>query len=217
MGWRMLCACASAAVAIALAISPRARAGPPFETDDPEPLPRHHGEVYLFSSGSHSAEGTMLDAAPGVEINYSFPPNTFAHLVVPLGYADPDLGASAYGMGDVELGFKWRFIEQTSWLPDVAVFPFVELPTGSRRQGLGNGDAQVYLPIWLEKDWRPWSVTGGGGYWVHPGAGNRNWGFSGVLVQRQMGERLSLGGELFYETADTVGGRDSLGFDLGGI
>jgi hypothetical protein len=38
-----------------------------------------------------------------------------------------------------------------------------------------------------------------------------------VLVQRQMGERLSLGGELFYETADTVGGRDSLGFDLGGI
>ncbi len=193
-----------------------AHAGPPFETDDPEPLPYHHGEGYLFASGSRSADGTTLDAAPGMELNYSFLANTFAHLVVPLAYTDPDDGGAAYGVGDVELGFKWRFVEQSTWLPDVAVFPFVELPTGSRRRGLGAGEAQVYLPIWLQKDWGPWTMYGGGGYWIHPGDGNQNWWYSGVVVQRQFGERLSLGGEIFYETADTVAGRDSLGFDFGG-
>jgi len=206
----------ASAIVVALAMAPRVRAGPPFETDDPEPLPTHHGEVYLFVAGSHGRDGTALDAAPGLELNYSFLPNTFAHLVVPLAWADPEDGGSAYGVGDVELGFKWRFLAQTAWLPDVAVFPFLELPTGSRHRGLGSGEPQLYLPLWLQKDWGPWSVAGGGGYWIHPGAGNRNWWFSGVLVQRRIGERLSLGGELYHETADSDDGGDSVGFDLGG-
>lgn len=211
----LVVACSAAAVLV-LAMALPVYAGPPFETDDPEPLPDHHGEAYLFASGSRAADGTTLDAAPAVELNCSFLPNTFVHLVVPLAYADPEGDGSAYGMGDVELGFKWRFVEQTSWLPDVATFPFVELPSGSRRRGLGNGDPQAYLPIWLQKDWGPWTVYGGGGYWINPGAGNRDWWFSGVLVQRQMTERLSLGGELYHETADTVEGRNSVGFNLGG-
>jgi hypothetical protein len=196
--------------------APAAWSGPPFKTDDPEPLPYHTGEAYLFASGTLTVAGRTLDAAPGMELNYSFLPNTFVHLVVPLAYDDPEGGRSAYGAGDVELGFKWRFVKQESWLPDVAVFPFVELPTGSRRRGLGNGEAQVYLPIWLQKDWGPWTVNGGAGYWINPGAGNRNWWFSGVVVQRQLGESLSLGGELYHETADTVGGRSGAGFDVGG-
>jgi threonyl-tRNA synthetase len=34
---------------------------------------------------------------------------------------------------------------------------------------------------------------------------------------RQVTEQLTLGGEIFHQTADTVGGRDSTGFNLGGI
>jgi hypothetical protein len=214
-----VCALAVAAgiVALVLAMVQAAHAGPPYETDDPEPLPYHTGEAYLFTSGSRAGDGTEIDAAPGVELNYSLLRNTFVHLVVPLAHVDPDGAGSAYGMGDVELGFKWRFIEQTTWLPDVAIFPFVEVPTGSRRRGLGTGHPQVYLPLWFQKDWGPWTVDGGGGYWINPGSGNRDWWFSGVLFQRQMTERLSLGGELVHETADTVGGSDGTGFNLGGI
>jgi hypothetical protein len=207
---------AAMVLAAILSWAPAAWAGPPFETDDPEPLPAHTGEAYLFCAGSRAADGTALDAAPGVELNYSFLPGTFAHLVVPLAYEDPTDGGSAYGMGDVEIGFKWRFLEQSSWLPEVAIFPFLEVPTGSRRRGLGSGHVQAYLPLWLQKDWGPWTVDAGGGYWINPGAGNRNWWFSGVLLQRQITERLSLGGELVHETADTVDGSDGTGFDLGG-
>jgi hypothetical protein len=31
-------------------------AGPPFRTDDPIPVDYRHGEIYLFSAGTHEAE-----------------------------------------------------------------------------------------------------------------------------------------------------------------
>jgi len=198
------------------ALSATAYAGPPFVTDDPYPLPLHTGEFYLFAAGTHAADGDTLDAAPGVELNYSFFQNTFFHLVAPLGCTDPSEGPSAYGLGDVELGFKWRFIEQGPKLPDVGVFPFLEVPTGDESRGLGNGRPQVYLPLWLGKDWEPWTVYGGGGYWINPGTGNRNWWFTGAVVQRQLTDRLYLGGEIFHQSADTEDGSSSTGFNLGG-
>ena len=58
---------------------------------------------------------------------------------------------------------------------------------------------------------------GGGGYWINPGAANKNYWFAGWLLQRQVTQRLALGGEVFHQTADTDGGPDSNGFNLGGI
>lgn len=199
-----------------LLASTSARAGPPFVTDDPGTLPDLHGEAYLFSSGTRSAGETDLDAAPGVEVNFSFLPDTFAHVVVPLAYAHPSNGRAAYGLGDVELGFKWQFIHQSRVVPAVATFPFVELPTGDHDRDLGNGCAQVYLPLWLQKDFGPWTTYGGGGYWINPGAGNRNWWFAGWLVQRQLGSALYLGAELLYASPPTTADRWSLAFNAGG-
>ena len=204
------------ALAVLLVGSTAAHAGPPFFTDDPGTLPYMHGEAYLFSAGSRSAGDTELDAAPGVEVNFSFLRDTFAHVVVPLAYAGPSPGPSAYGLGDIELGFKWQFIHQGDVMPAVATFPFVEVPTGDESRGLGNGRAQVYLPIWLQKDFGPWTTYGGGGYWINPGPGNRNWWFTGWLVQRQIGSALYLGAELFYSSPPSTMDRSSLGFNVGG-
>ena len=43
-------------------------AGPPFRTDDPIPVDFHHGEIYLFSTGTRDAEGTS-GLGPAVEFN----------------------------------------------------------------------------------------------------------------------------------------------------
>ena len=43
-----------------------------------------------------------------------------------------------------------------------------------------------------------------------------DWWYSGVLLQRQITPALYLGGELFHETAQTVDGRPSTGFNVGG-
>lgn len=201
---------------IMCALSATASANPPFETDDPGVFPVHTGEAYLFSAGGRSADGLGLDAAPGAEVNYSFAPDTFAHLVVPLAYNDPRHAGSAYGPGDVELGFKWRFLHQEDHGIDVATFPLAELPTGSAHRGLGNRKASYFLPLWLEKDWGPWTVYGGGGRWFMHDAGQRNWWYSGVLLQRQISPALYLGGELFHKTSQAAGEPGSTGFNVGG-
>jgi hypothetical protein len=56
------------------------------------------------------------------------------------------------------------------------------------------------------------------GYWINQGGvGDKNFWFSGVLLQRQVTDKLSLGGEIFHQSADTVEGHDSTGFNFGAI
>jgi hypothetical protein len=58
-------------------------AGPPFRTDDPIPVDYHHGEVYLFSTGTRDSDGTG-GVGPAVEFNYGILPDTQFHLIAPL-------------------------------------------------------------------------------------------------------------------------------------
>ena len=49
------------------------KAGPPFVTDDPEPVEYKHWEVYLASQLYRDGEGWM-GTAPQVEVNRSYAP-----------------------------------------------------------------------------------------------------------------------------------------------
>ena len=193
-----------------------ARAGPPFFTDDPEPAEYRHGEFYLASQYINSQDGKSA-TLPHVEFNYGVLPNVHLHLIVPFQYVKPEGGSSQYGFGDLELGIKYRFIQETESVPMVGTFPIVLLPTGNKDNGLGGGETQVFLPIWIQKSWGPWTTYGGGGYWINPGEGNKNWWFFGWLIQREITKKLTLGGELFHRTISHEGGESSTGFNVGAI
>ncbi len=190
-------------------------AGPPFRTDDPIPVPHFHGELYLFSTGVFDASGTS-GIGPAVEFNYGILPNTQFHLVLPLAFNAPKRTPSQIGYGDTEIGVKFRFVEQSEFVPDIATFPLVEVPTGDASRSLGNGKAQVYLPLWLQKDIGNWTIYGGGGYWINPGSGNKNWDFSGILVQYNFTDDFFLGMELFHQTPSSVYASDNTGLHVGG-
>lgn len=190
-------------------------AGPPFRTDDPIPIGFRHGEFYFFSTGVADATG-VNGVGPAFEFNYGALPNVHLHLVMPLAFSKPKDGSLQTGYGDTELGVKYRFVEQTDWVPDIATFPLVEIPTGNAAKGLGNGKAQVYLPLWLQKDIGHWTVYGGAGYWINPGAGNKNWDFSGILVQYNFSNGMYLGAELFHQTPSTVSSPRLTGLHIGG-
>ncbi len=106
---------------------------------------------------------------------------------------------SFWGAGDVELGVKYRFIEQDKEgaAPSAAFYPLIETPTGDAARGLGGGRARIFLPVWLQKDFGDWSTFGGGGYWINPGPGARNFGFLGWALTRKIDERLTLGAEIY--------------------
>ena len=191
-----------------------AHAGPPYVTDDPEPVEFRHWEFYLATQHlvtRDAATGT----APHVEVNYGAWPGLQLHVIAPLAYARPSGGSTSYGVGDIELGTKLRFIDEGQWCPMVGTFPQFEVPTGDATRGLGTGHLHVLIPIWLQKSFGAWTSYGGAGLWVNPGQGNRNYGYFGWQVQRRLSRLATIGTEVFYTTPDQVGGDANLRFNLG--
>jgi hypothetical protein len=191
-------------------------AGPPFLTDDPEPVPFRHYEVYLFSTVDSKKKDTS-GVGPAFEFNFGPYPNVQLHLVVPVAFTVPQDGPNAYGMGDIELGFKYRFLQETDYRPMAGIFPMLEIPSGDVNVGLGNGQAWGKVPLWLQKSWGPWTTYGGGGFAVNQAPGQRDYYFGGWQVQRQLGKRLILGGEIFTQGKSSDDNRSFMVFNLGGF
>ena len=217
---------AATLITVALTTIP-AHAGPPFQTDDPDPVDYRHFEMYAFelSDGTgKNAGGTVLEV-PSYEVNYGVVPNVQLHLVLPLtAVFAPGGGPIHYGIGDTEFGAKVRFVKETKRVPEVGIFPFFELPSGNADKGLGVGKTWYRMPLWLQKSWGPddrqWTTYGGGGEAIVPQSGFTNYSFAGWLLQRQLAKKFTLGGELWGHGAEgeaATSTRSSTMLDLGGI
>lgn len=193
-------------LALALISSVSALAGPPFQTDDPEPVEFRHYEFYIFGS----SDGTPVEtdfSAPAAEFNWGAAPNLQIHVVLPLGailpsgnpaYLPAGAGPNAYGLTDTEIGAKYRWVKETRYRPMIGTFTMVEAPTGSYSKGLGVGKTWYKLPVWLQKDWGPWTTYGGAGYEIVPQTDYRNFAYEGWLLQRDFGKKWTLGAEIFH-------------------
>jgi len=192
--------------------------GPPYITDDPEPVDFHHWEFYIASMYFHP-RGDATGTFPHFELNYGAAANLQLHVIAPMQYNQPEGGQSAYGYGDTELGVKYRIVQETARQPMVGVFPLIEVSTGNPRLGLGNGESQFFLPVWIQKTWGNWSSYGGGGYWINPGPGNHNYWWFGWQGQYQVSKPLALGAEVFCTSTSgpTVDGSATDGFNVGAV
>jgi len=191
------------------------RAGPPYVTDDPEPVDLHNWEINVSFLGVHDVGG-WTGQSPFLDINYGGFPNVQLHIGPSLGMSSTPHGPFQLGLGDTELGVKWRFIEETPTCPQVAIYPLLEVPTGDSAHGLGSGNPDAFFPVWMQKSFGPWTAFGGGGYWINPGTDNKNWGYVGCVVQRKITKTLTLGVEAFFETPRVAGGTSNTVLNLGG-
>jgi hypothetical protein len=202
-------------------------AGPPFQTDDPEPIDFRHYEFYTLAT----ADGTPVefDAASGIEFNWGALPNVHLHLIIPIATILPSndprftpagVGPSTSGLGDIELGIKYRFVQETKRRPMVGTFVMFEVPSGDAARGLGVGKTWYKVPLWAQKSFGPWTTYGGGGETIFNNSpGYRNFPFAGWLVQRDLGKKFTLGAELFYhgpEGLATAQTRHATMLDVGG-
>ena len=203
------------ALLLIVASLPRAGiAGPPFKTDDPQPVDFHHWEFYLASQQEFAQNGTSA-TLPHFEVNFGAFQNVQIHLVAPMGFVRTDDG-TAYGYSDTELGVKYRFLDESDGAPQIGIFPLIEIPTGNAARQLGAGNLEAYLPVWIQKSWGKLTTYGGAGFWYNPGTGNENWIFAGWEVQYDFSETVTAGGEVYYQTPDRSDGRSGAGFDFGG-
>jgi hypothetical protein len=201
---------------IAALWSSTASAGPPYVTDDPEPVRYRHWELYLASQVGRDAGG-WTGTSPHVEANYGVIPDVQLHVIAPLAFAAPARGPLRVGPGDMELGVKWRFVEETEVVPQIGTFPLLEAPTGLADRGLGNGSAQVFLPTWLQKSFGPWQTYGGVGVWLDLGDRNRHWWYFGWQLQRRVFEWLTVGAEVFHQTPAGLEGESDSRFNVGAV
>jgi hypothetical protein len=196
---------------LALASADRAKAGPPFLTDDPEPTDTGHWEIYAPALDA-SGKGRNYEGSLGAELNYGAAPDVQLTVGLPVGYTH-DAGGFETGRGDLELSVKYRFFRNETAGLSIAAFPGVTVPTASRR--LGSRKVTALLPVWAQKDAGAWSLFGGGGYAINPGPGNRDYWTGGLALSRQISDELLLGVEVDRQGADTVDGRPSTSVGLG--
>lgn len=191
-------------------------AGPPFVTDDPEPVAYGHWEVnYSMSKTWRQARTSAV--LPGVDINYGFLPDVQLHMQPNFSHEKRNTGR-VDALDDTEIGVKYRFlnIEQGDSTFIAGIYPLFMLPTGSARLGPGRGHGQSFLPVWLQRNSGKWTVYGGSGYRINPGAGYKDSVYVGGTALYQFTSSLELGMELFHETPSAVGGLGTAGFTFGG-
>jgi hypothetical protein len=119
------------------AFASAAIAGPPFETDDPEPVDCHHLEVDV-------AQGRQSEPAltgPIWEVDYG-----------PTKNVEVSVGGQPH---ETEIGSVIRFISETKDRPQIGFLPSATLES--------NGKVSTFLPLWAQKTLGAWTVFGGGG------------------------------------------------------
>jgi len=200
-------------ILISISIQP-GLAGPPYMTDDPEPVEFRHWEYYISTINTFQRDistGTL----PHVEVNYGIVPNVQVHLILPMNYNDSRDHGFNVGYSYTEVGIKYRFIQEADDCPQIGTFPIVEIPT-IRNSEFGNGLTQLFIPLWAQKTWGKLTTYGGAGYWINPGINNHNWLFTGWLVQYDFSKVIIPGIEVYYHTPDTVGSNSTVAFNAGG-
>jgi hypothetical protein len=189
-------------------------AGPPFNTDDPLPVEKKHWEFYITSMNIMQPDywsGTL----PHFEINYGLISNVQIHALIPFNYTYSENRNLKFGYSYTEFGIKYCFLQETENTPQIGIFPIIEIPTINNKD-FGNGKAQIYLPLWLQKSWGKFTTYGGCGYWINPGTNNKNWLFSGCVVQYDFIKMLSLGSELYFRSASSTDTKSAIAFNAGG-
>jgi hypothetical protein len=204
----------------------RAVAGPPYLTDDPVPTGYGDLEIYEYAMTTKDAGVSTETQAPALEINWGAAKNiqisaTFPYTFLSVPSRPGELvpqgvpGTTVSGYGDTEFAVKYRFLQETSNRPQISFYPAVEIPTGNSQNGIGNGRTSYRLPVWAQKSWGRWTTYGGGGYVLDDAPGTTNFAFGGALLQRDLSDNVSVGGEIYYQGAQFAGDRYSMFYNAG--
>jgi len=190
------------------------QAGPPFVTDDPEPPQPGGWEINVPFIIERSSGKTEMDA-PLFDLNYGLP-NIQLKLEIPVRIVHEDNDGTAAGPGDLLLGVKWRFFNSEKSQVQLGIYPQLLLPTGDQARGLGEGRSAFVLPLVAQKNWDKWTLYGNVGFWWQSAAETRNYVYAGLVLERVINERLTLGAELFGNSPKERGSRSEVAFNLGG-
>ena len=178
-----------------LSPSALAQGGPPYYTNDPGTPGNLQWEINLaympFLYPGHSIAHT-----PDVDINFGIGDR------IQLTYEDAWLRVDnpspvKFGLGQDQLGFKWRFYDNKDSGFAMSLFPQVSInnPNNSVARGITPRGASVILPLEFSKKLGPIDLNWEAGYnLVHKGPDG--W-LAGVVVGHEFTKNLELDAEFY--------------------
>lgn len=191
-------------LAIVLMVS-HAWAGPPFLTNNPEPVSYKNTQLILFEFSDKTPTYTNIQA-PFLEVDYGLLPQLEVNMTLGIdSNISQPYHQNGMGFSDIELGMTYRFLQETEYLPQIGFLPAIFIPTGESYRGLGNGHTYYQLCLWGQKTLRTWTVSFGGGYVYNHAATAFNYWISGLLLQKNVNSALTLGAEIYYQGATYQG------------
>jgi hypothetical protein len=182
-----------------------AQGGPPLLTDDPATPGDGRHELNVAFTVVKFRQATLYEA-PLLDYNYGIGDRGQLKIEVPWLFKHEHPGTDESGLGNVLVGFKYRFFDQEQGLADLAFYPQTEFRTvpRSRRVGLVGEGFSLLLPIEIEHDFGPISVCVEAGYlWVEEEDDAWIWG---VAFGRDVAEGVEFLGEIHGESGRSFDG-----------
>ena len=172
-------------------------AGPPLITDD-SGTPGIGGWEVNFSHSIERTNSQFLMLTPLVDINYGLLENDQWKIEFPVIFVDPVGLDERWGVGDIEIGWKYRFLEEDDRGFVASIYPQMVIPTadagGINQASLGSGFYEMFLPLEVGKQFFDDTllIYGEVGYnIVLDSMGTNEWSY-GVAFQHEHSDRLQL-------------------------
>lgn len=188
-------------------------AGPPLITDDPDTPGDDNWEINLAFTLEQTRDERTYEA-PSIDSNYGIGERTQLKLEVPWVALDDRNGGTKDGLGNSEVGVKYRFLDEDRHGLSMSIYPQLEFnnPTSSDERGLVDRGVRFKLPVQMARQIGPLNLYAEVGYELVE-AGEDEWLYC-VAVGCPVSDRL----ELLAEVAGSVDrdfDDDELVFNLG--
>lgn len=205
--------CAVAVMLFALAASLSVHAGPPLITDDTGTPGDGGWEINLPITLEQTRNQRTFEA-PLLDVNYGLGERTQLKFEVPWVMLDRRDDGTTEGLGNSEIGVKYRFLDGGRHGTSMSIYPQLEFnnPTSSDERGLVDEGVRLKLPVQMTRSIGPFGFYLEAGYEFVEAEGDE-WLY-GVATGYPVNDRL----ELLAEVAGTAShdfGDDELVFNIG--
>ena len=190
-----------------------AQGGPPLLTDDPGTPGDGQWEINLAAEIERFPNERVY-ALPLLDVNYGVGDRIQLKVEVPWVVLDEDGASSKSGLGNMEIGLKWRFLDEAEDGISISTYPQMafENPTSSVDRGLVEPGTELFLPLQIEKDLGWLVVNPEVGFATREG-GDDTWVY-GLAVGREVSEGLEVLAEIHGEAERHFHGGEIL-FNVG--
>lgn len=192
-----------------------AQGGPPLITDDPGTPGAGRWEINLGFTIEKSRSETFFEA-PILDINYGLGERIQFKYEVPWLILDEEGGGARSGLGDSQIGVKYRFLDEERHGVSMSIYPQLSFnnPTSSDERGLVDPGTEFALPLQIARRAGPVELSLEVGYSLIEHAEDE-W-FYGLAAAWPLSERFALLGEA-HGVAKRGFEEDLLVFNLGGV